>query len=100
MLETAYPWTTTSNDSYTNQFGSQAPLANYPFSKEGQRDLMIDLVRAMKRAGGIGLVYWEPAWITSDLKDQWGTGSSWENCTFFDYNGNAHIGADYMKHQY
>jgi arabinogalactan endo-1,4-beta-galactosidase len=100
ILETAYPWTTDADDSYNNIFGGQSPVGGYPFSQQGQRDIMITIVKAMKDAGGMGVVYWEPGWITSNLKDQWGTGSSWENCTFFDYDGNAHAGSEYMKHEY
>lgn len=99
ILETAYPWTTTGNDSYANVFGSQA-VTGYPITQQGQRDIMIAIVTAMRDGGGIGVVYWEPAWITSNLKDLWGTGSSWENCAFFNYDGNAHLGFDYMRYVY
>jgi arabinogalactan endo-1,4-beta-galactosidase len=61
---------------------------------------LIALTKAIQAADGIGLIYWEPAWITSDLKDQWGTGSAWENCAFFNYDGNAHIGFDFMTFDY
>ena len=44
-----------------------------------------------------GVIYWEPAWISSPAKDLWGTGSSWENCAFFDFDGNAIKVFDYMK---
>jgi arabinogalactan endo-1,4-beta-galactosidase len=100
LLETAYPWTTGSNDSYTNLFGSETPITGYPFTQQGQRDMLIALTKAIQAADGIGLIYWEPAWITSDLKDQWGTGSAWENCAFFNYDGNAHMGFDFMTFDY
>jgi arabinogalactan endo-1,4-beta-galactosidase len=35
------------------------------------------------------MMYWEPAWITIRLRDQWGQGSSWDNCALFDSKGNA-----------
>ena len=50
--------------------------------------------------GGIGTVYWEPGWITSNLNDQWGTGSSWENNAFFDYDGNLNEAINYMTEKY
>jgi len=100
ILETAYPWTTDGTDNYNNIFGGQAPLAGYPFTQEGQSDMMKDLAQAMINAGGIGLVYWEPAWISSGMKDLWGSGSAWENCTFFDFDGNAHEGMDFMTADY
>jgi len=100
ILETAYPWSTEFADNYTNQFGSQTPLSGYPFSKEGQSKFLVDLAQNMINAGGSGIVYWEPAWISSQMKDQWGTGSSWENATFFDFSGNALPALDYMRYSY
>jgi arabinogalactan endo-1,4-beta-galactosidase len=100
ILETAYPWTTQHADSYNNLFGEKTPLNGYPFTEKGQYDFLVKLTQEVKEGGGIGLVYWEPAWITSNMKDLWGTGSSWENCTFFDFNGNTHKGIEYMKFNY
>jgi arabinogalactan endo-1,4-beta-galactosidase len=34
------------------------------------------------------------------MKDKWGTGSSWDNCTLFDFVGNALYSMDYMKSAY
>ncbi len=100
ILETAYPWTTQNADSYANIFGSQAPLTGYPFTPEGQDNLMKSLAQKMIDGGGVGMVYWEPAWITSDAKDLWGTGSSWENNAYFDFNGNYQPSVDFMKITY
>ncbi|WP_207436363.1 glycoside hydrolase family 53 protein [Sabulibacter ruber] len=100
VLETAYPWTTQWNDNYNNQFGGEPPLQGYPYTPQGQLDFMKALTQEVKDGGGIGVAYWEPAWITSNLKDLWGTGSSWENATFFDFNGNALITMDYMTATY
>jgi arabinogalactan endo-1,4-beta-galactosidase len=61
---------------------------------------MVSLTKEVKDGGGIGLIYWEPAWISSPMKDLWGTGSSWENATFFDFEGNAIKGIEYMKFEY
>lgn len=100
VLETAYPWTTAADDSYNNHFGDAIPLTGFPFSQQGQLDFMKKLCGEVIEGGGIGVIYWEPAWISSAMKDLWGTGSSWENCTFFDYDGNKHKGFEYMKFQY
>lgn len=100
VLETAYPWTTAADDSYNNHFGDATALTGFPFSQQGQLDFMKKLCSEVIEGGGIGVIYWEPAWISSSMKDLWGTGSSWENCTFFDYDGNKHKGFDYMKYQY
>lgn len=100
ILETAYPWTTDGADGYTNIFGGQAPLTGYPFTPEGQLNMMKAITREVKEGGGKGVIYWEPAWITSDMRDLWGKGSAWENCTFFDFDGNTISSIDYMKADY
>jgi len=50
--------------------------------------------------GGSGLMYWEPAWITSSMRDLWGTGSSWENNALFDFTGKALPSMGYFSHAY
>lgn len=100
ILETAYPWTTQGDDSYNNIFGSQNPVSGYPFTQQGQLDMMTAITQALKDGGGTGIIYWEPAWITSDMKDLWGQGSAWENSTFFDFEGNANKGIEFMKYDY
>lgn len=100
ILETAYPWTTEAKDSYNNAFGDATPISGYPFTKEGQYAFMKALTKEVKDGGGVGLIYWEPAWISTNMKDLWGTGSSWENATFFDFDGNVNTGIDYMNFEY
>ncbi len=34
----------------------------------------------------MGVLYWEPGWVTSEMCDKWGQGSSYENASFFDFN--------------
>jgi arabinogalactan endo-1,4-beta-galactosidase len=34
------------------------------------------------------------------MKDLWGTGSSWENCALFDFDGNVTEAADYLEVNY
>lgn len=100
IVETAYPWTLENADDYNNIFGEDVLVDGYPATKEGQRDFMIDLTKEIMDGGGTGLMYWEPAWITSDMKDRWGTGSSWENNALFDFEGNTHIGFEFMTYEY
>jgi arabinogalactan endo-1,4-beta-galactosidase len=97
ILETAYPWTTAFKDSYTNHFGDSQPIAGYPFSEMGQYDFMKTLASEVKEGKGIGLIYWEPAWISANIKDLWGTGSAWENVAFFNFDGNANKAMDAMN---
>jgi len=100
VVETAYPWTKNNFDTYNNLFGSTDSVAGYPLTPKGQYNYMKDLVQAIMNGGGKGIMYWEPAWITSPMKDRWGTGSSWENNALFDNNGNVLEGMDYMNYLY
>ncbi|WP_252736995.1 glycoside hydrolase family 53 protein [Reichenbachiella agariperforans] len=100
ILETAYPWTTEGADGYNNLFGGEEALSGYPYTPTGQSDLLQSITQSMINAGGMGVIYWEPAWISSEMKDLWGTGSAWENNAFFDYDGNANAGFDYMTATY
>jgi arabinogalactan endo-1,4-beta-galactosidase len=100
VLETAYPWTTQGDDDYSNHFGNEPAISGFPKTTQGQYDIMVKLTQEVKAGGGLGIIYWEPAWITSNAKDLWGTGSSWENCAFFDYDGNAIKAFDYITFDY
>jgi len=100
IVETAYPWDQQGNDDFTNLFGSQAPLEDFPFTRQGQLDFMVSLTQKVISAGGSGVMVWEPAWITSGLVTQWGTGSAWENSCFFDFNGNVLPVMDFMSYRY
>lgn len=98
IVETAFPFTNAGADNYQNIFyESSGNISGYPISIEGQLAYYKDLSNAVWKAGGSGIMIWEPAWITSSLNDSWGTGSSWENNAFFDYNGNLHKGIEFMK---
>jgi arabinogalactan endo-1,4-beta-galactosidase len=100
VLETAYPWTNTGTDAYTNLFGSQPPVTGYLFTQQGQLDMLKTLTQEIKDGGGFGIVYWEPAWISSSMKDLYGVGSAWENAALFDFTGKALPGIDYMEATY
>lgn len=100
ILETAYPWTTQWADNYNNAMGSETPLTGYPYTQQGQYDYLVALTQEVKDGGGIGVVYWAPDWITSQMHDASATGSSWENAALFDYTGNVILGADYAKYTY
>ena len=100
IVETAYPWTLDYADDYNNQFGEDALVNGYAATKQGQKDFMTTLVQEVIDGGGAGVMYWEPAWITSNMKDKWGSGSSWENNTLFDFEGNVHEGMGYLNHEY
>lgn len=100
VLETAYPFTSANNDSYNNIYFDQEPVKDFDYTVEGQKQFMTALNQNMKEAGVLGVIYWEPAWISSTMNDGWGTGSSWENVAFFDFQGRATSVLDYLSHPY
>lgn len=85
IFETGAPWTTGNSDNYSNIMNNYGNL-NYPVSKLGQKNYLFDLARTVYQNGGTGVLYWEPDWISSEMCDLWGKGSSYENASFFDFN--------------
>lgn len=100
VLETAYPFTKENNDGYDNIYFNQDTVVGFPYTVEGQYDFMKTLNQNMADAGALGVIYWEPAWITSNMRDLWGKGSSWENCALFDFSGNITEAANYLRVSY
>jgi arabinogalactan endo-1,4-beta-galactosidase len=84
IVETAYPYTLENADDAGNILGGEALIPAYPASPEGQLNYLINLTKQTLKGGGEGVIYWEPAWISSDCKTPWGHGSHWDNATFFD----------------
>ncbi len=100
LVETAFAWTNNNADTYGNLFYSTTPIEGYSFTKEDQQRYMKDLIQTLITNGGTGIMYWEPAWITSSMKDRWGKGSSWENNTFFDFSCNLLPSITFMQYNY
>ena len=100
IVETGYPFTLVNADSYNNLIDASAAVSGYPITSDGQFNYMKDLTQAVIAGGGSGIMYWEPAWITSSLRDLWGTGSSWDNMTLFDQSSNTLPAMDYMTYPY
>lgn len=101
IVETAFPWTSQNADTYNNILYTADPsIGIYPVSKEGQQQYLKELTKQLFNNGGSGIIYWEPAWITSPMRDAWGTGSAWENAAYFDFNGNLLTAESFMKQTY
>ena len=100
VVETAYPWTGNNADNYTNIISAADKAAGYDITPQDQFRYMKDLSQAIIRGGGTGIMYWEPAWISSKLNDGWGIGSSWENNAFFDFDGNVLPVIDHLCYPY
>ncbi len=85
VVETAYPYTLDNADPANNLLGQDALIDGFDASPAGQRDYMIQLTKTVLQGGGEGVIYWEPAWISTGCSTRWGDGSHWDNATFFDF---------------
>lgn len=101
IFETAYGWTTQNADAANNiLFNTASGYA--PLSPANQKKWMTDLTQTVIDNGGKGVIYWEPAWVSTGCSTQWVTGSSWDNATFFDFDNEviADGGIGWMTYPY
>ncbi len=68
--------------------------------RRAKQQFMADLTSIVVANGGLGTVYWEPAWVSTECRTRWGQGSHWDNATLFDFDGTLHAGADYLGTEY
>lgn len=118
VAETAYPYTNEDGDNFGNAVSesSSGSVFRYDISVEGQAQCLTDVFQAIANIGskGIGVFYWEPAWLgvngiswaeQRDLWKEYGSGwatdyaaeydssvtgvggSSYDNQALFDFNG-------------
>lgn len=93
VVETAYAFTNDDKDGYPNIAESALALPAYPFTPQGQRNLLRDVmsvVRAVPDGRGLGVFYWDAVW-TAVAGNGWDgsdptTGNAWENQALFDFN--------------
>ena len=94
IVETAYPFTKENADAANNILGEDAIIEGFPATQEGQYNYLKALYNVVDEAGGEGIIYWEPAWVSTDCNTQWGQGSHWDNATLFDHNYQATKGME------
>ena len=64
-VETSYPFTYEDTDGHGNSVSEKDnPNLDYIVSVQGQANYLRDLIATVSDAGGSGVLYWEPAWIT------------------------------------
>jgi len=100
VVEVSYPFTLKdAGDKAPNLLGADSLHRGYPATLRGQQRFMNDVVQMTLRVGGVGVVYWEPAWVSTKCATRWGTGSHWENATLFDFRKGNELtpAADYLK---
>jgi arabinogalactan endo-1,4-beta-galactosidase len=126
VMETAYMYTGDDGDSSSNSCSEADEVAGYPCTVQGQANNVRDVMASTVAGGGIGVFYWEGAWIpvgSDSQTDQqlWETygsgwassyaaeydpddagqyygGSSWDNQAFFDFDGKALASLDVFKY--
>ena len=81
VAETSYAYTLSNSDGHDNtvRVGNNDTniYSDEAFTVQGQANQIRNMIRAVNDGGGIGLFYWEPAWIT--VGDTTGlTGSDYE----------------------
>lgn len=119
VAETSYAYTYENGDNHGNSIGDDNTYTrNYPITVQGQAKAVRDVMEAVVKVGeaGIGVFYWEPAWISvpgetfegqSELWEKYGSGwassyaneydsedagiyyggSAWDNQAMFDNMG-------------
>lgn len=119
VAETSYAYTAEDGDFSGNTIGEGGTyLKPYPFTQQGQVNHVADVIEAVNEIGGIGVFYWEGAWVpvpggsweaNSALWEKYGAGwassyaaeydpsdagkyyggSACDNQCLFDFNGRA-----------
>lgn len=82
VAETSYAYTLEDSDGHENtvRVGNNDTGENItePFSEQGQATSIRNLINTVNEAGGLGVFYWEPAWLTvGDIRGL--TGAALEN---------------------
>ena len=101
VVETGFPFTTNNADSYGNIIDvSKQEATGFDATVRGQYEYLEALTQEIINGGGRGIIYWEPAWITSAQKTQWGNGSAWDCNALFSFSGDVIRGMNYMTYRY
>lgn len=91
VVETAYAFTSKSNDAMENIFKFQT-TDGYPATPEGQARMLADImsvIRAVPNSRGLGFFWWDATW-TAVEGNGWDpthpiSGNNWENQALFDF---------------
>ncbi|MCM3629185.1 glycosyl hydrolase 53 family protein [Paenibacillus glycanilyticus] len=92
VAETSYPQTLENGDNHPNTVGeNETKLVGLEASVANQKlvtETVLNTVAHVQGGLGLGVFYWEPAWLAGVGWKQ-GEGNAWENQAMFDYEGNA-----------
>ena len=115
VLETSFPYTNDDGDCSGNSVTEGDIVGDYICSPQSQANAVWDVMNAMNQIGGLGVFYWESAWLpvgteyesNMEIWTKYGSGwaskyaaaydpddagryyggSSWDNQAFFDFEG-------------
>ena len=100
IVETAYPFTLEIADAAGNILEEDALISGCLATEQGRLDYLDELKEVVQNAGGKGLFYWAPAWVSSNCSTKWGQGSHWDNATLFDHSGKATEGINFYTNAF
>lgn len=71
VAETSYPYTVEDGDGSGNSISEADLIPAYPATQQGQTNAVRDVCAAVAEVGaaGLGVFYWEPAWIPVSVYD-------------------------------
>ncbi|WP_062515955.1 glycosyl hydrolase 53 family protein [Demequina gelatinilytica] len=130
VAETSWAYTLEDGDGHPNVIDQPAEATAYPVSVQGQAREVADVIQAVADVGeaGIGVFYWEPAWLPVGTPAQltrnkvlwerhgsgwatsfageydpddagvWYGGSAWDNQALFDFEGNPLESLDVFRY--
>lgn len=115
VLETSFPYTGEDGDCFGNSVSEDDIVGEYICSAQSQANAVWDVMSKMAEIGGLGVFYWEGAWIpvgnsydtNQEIWNKFGSGwassystdydpndagkyyggCSWDNQAFFDFDG-------------
>lgn len=72
VVETSYVYTYEDGDGFSNSIGDGTSGIELPYevTVQGQANEVRDVMATVQSAGGLGVFYWEPAWIPVEVCDQ------------------------------
>ena len=92
IAETSYQWTDLSQDGKV--YNAQTVLNGFFVTRGGQYDYMVALTQVAINAGGMGVIYWEPAWVGNNVD------FGHETIAFFDYTDRTIAAMNYFNYPY
>jgi len=126
VMETSYAYTLEDGDGCANSVGETDLAAGYSATVQSQANCIRDVMEATHKGGGLGVFYWEPAWIpvgtdavaNAKIWEEYGSGwassyaakydpndagkyfggSAWDNQALFDFKGHPLPSLDVFKY--